>query len=430
MTRESNWVGHAAASELLLFARWSSTPTEPATQRPAYVLLRISENDCKPHSPAARQFLDNGAVEPVIEHDALKLTVYFGERDRAEDRFLADALVDLFERHAFRTSILLRGSEGFGIKHQLHTQRLLTLSEDLPIVAVAVDTRQRIGAVLPEVQSLVSGGLITLERVRLATGDVTAEAIPDAVHEATKLTIYCGRQERLGGTPAYIGVVDLLHRRGVAGATVLLGIDGTAHGRRARAKFFSRNAEVPLMIIAVGDRASITEAAADLLALLDHPLMTFERILVCKRDGMFLAEPRYLPDEDESGLALWQKLMVYSGEQARHQGHPLYIELIHRLRSAGANGATAVRGIWGYHGDHMPHGDTFFALRRRVPVVTTIVDTPERIRQWFTIVDELTDETGLVTSEVVPASRALGPEIDRGGLTLARHTPAAESHNA
>jgi PII-like signaling protein len=364
----------------------------------------------------------------VIEHDSLKLTVYFGERDRVGDRFLADALVDLFERHGLRTSILLRGSEGFGIKQQLHTQRLLTLSEDLPIVAIAVDTRPRIGAALPEAQDLVSGGLITLERARLVTGEVMPEAIPNAIDEAIKLTIYCGRQERLGSTPAYIGIVNLLHRRGVAGATVLLGIDGTAHGMRARAKFFSRNAEVPLMIIAVGDRGSISAAAADLLTLLERPLMTFERIRVCKRDGTFLTEPRHLPEEDESGLALWQKLMVYSGEQARHQGYPLYIELIHRLRSAGANGATAVRGIWGYHGDHAPHGDTLFALRRRVPVVTTIVDTPERIRQWFDIVDELTDETGLVTSEVVPASRTVGPEIDRGGLTLARSPVPSEPH--
>jgi len=51
-------------------------------------------------------------------------------------------------------------------------------------------------------------------------------------------------------------------------------------------------------------------------------------------------------------------------------------------------------------------------------VVTVIVDTPERIRRWFGIVDELTSETGLVTSEQVPALRATGPQIARGGLRL------------
>ena len=114
--------------------------------------------------------------------------------------------------------------------------------------------------------------------------------------------------------------------------------------------------------------------------------------------------------------------MVYCGEQSRsgptHPG-PLYVDLVRALRAAGAAGATSLRGIWGYHGDHAPHGDSFRQLRRRVPVVTVIVDTPERIGRWFAIVDELTGETGLVTSEQVPALRAAGPGIARGGLRLA-----------
>jgi len=112
--------------------------------------------------------------------------------------------------------------------------------------------------------------------------------------------------------------------------------------------------------------------------------------------------------------------MVYASEQARDGGGgPLYRELIHRLRHSGALGATALRGFWGYHGDHAPHGDRFWSLRRHVPVVTVIVDTPQRIREHWAIVDELTEHTGLVTSETVPAFRATGPDVERGGLRLA-----------
>ena len=77
-----------------------------------------------------------------MNQDCLKLTTYFGERDRHNGRFLADELLELYARHEFQTSILLRGIEGFGIKHRLQTQRLLTLSEDLPLVAIAVDSRR------------------------------------------------------------------------------------------------------------------------------------------------------------------------------------------------------------------------------------------------------------------------------------------------
>jgi PII-like signaling protein len=79
-----------------------------------------------------------------------------------------------------------------------------------------------------------------------------------------------------------------------------------------------------------------------------------------------------------------------------------------------------VRGVWGFHGDHVPHGDTLWQLRRRVPVFVTVVDTPARSRRWFELADGLTDTDGLVLSERVPAMRASGPDGARGGLRPAR----------
>ena len=74
--------------------------------------------------------------------------------------------------------------------------------------------------------------------------------------------------------PAFVAVCDLLHRRGIDGATALLGVDGTAHGRRDRAAFFSRNAEVPMMVIAVGSGERIGRVLPELGALLRRPLLT------------------------------------------------------------------------------------------------------------------------------------------------------------
>ena len=58
------------------------------------------------------------------------------------------------------------------------------------------------------------------------------------------------------------------------------------------------------------------------------------------------------------------------------------------------------------------------ALFIRRPVLTVLVDRPDRIHRWYEIVDELTDQTGLVTSELVPAFRASGPDLLEGGLHL------------
>lgn len=352
--------------------------------------------------------------------DALKLNIYFGESDRVEHHLLADVLMSEFEQAGLKAAVLLRAVEGFGIKHQLRTDRFLTLSEDLPLLAIAVDDRARIERVVPRVSDLMNGGLLTLERARLVHQSLDTVDLPSELHEAAKLTVYVGRDERIGRRPAFVHVVELLESHGVAGATVLLGLDGMAHGRRRRARFFSRNGDVPLLVVAVGTGKSITSALPDLEAALEEPLVTLERVRVCKRDGELLAEPRHLPESDDAGLGVWQKLMVYAGEQTRHDDHPLHVQLIQRLREAGASGATSVRGIWGYSGDHSPHGDRLLRIRRHVPVVTTIVDSPDNIQRWFRIVDECTRSGGLVTSEMVPAFHATSDQRRVGGVRLAR----------
>jgi PII-like signaling protein len=320
----------------------------------------------------------------------VKLSVYHGERDRFGSGFMADALAALFARHELRVSLVMRGIAGFGLGQHLRTDRQLTLSEDLTLVSVAVDSDDRIAQALLDVEELPLDGLVTLERTDTAGAG------------AAKLTVYAGRGDRPRA------IVEVLHAAGVAGATVLVGVDGTVHGVRRRARLLGSNAEVPLMVVAVGEPSVIAAARS---ALAEDAITTLERVRVCKRDGETLAAPRHPPDTDPSGLSLWQKIMVFGG--------PDHTELLLRLRRAGAAGGTSLRGLWGYHGDHAPHGDSWRRLRRGAPVITVMVDTPAAVRDWYPIVDELTAAGGLVTSEIVPAYRASQGDHHHGGLRLA-----------
>ena len=337
--------------------------------------------------------------------DGLKLTSYFGERQRAGGQFVADALLGLYGDQEVATSILLRGAEGFGLKHRLRTDLSLSLSEDLPLTAIAVDRRERIEALASEAVRLTGSGLVTLERARLLSGDLDTEAVTGN-GGAAKLTIYLGRQERVSRVPAFMAVCDLLYRRGIDGATALLGVDGTAHGQRQRAAFFSRNTEVPMMVIAVGTEGRLARVLAELGALLARPLITVERVVVAKRDGRLLAGP------PEGAGSEWQKLMVYTSEAARQDGQPIHRAIVRRLRSAGISGATTQLGIWGFHGAHAPHGDRLLQLTRHVPAVTSVIDTPARVSTAFAIIDELTTGSGLVTCETVPARFRRGVRQD------------------
>jgi PII-like signaling protein len=348
--------------------------------------------------------------------DYLTLTTYFAERQRHQGRFLSDALLDAYAESAVATSVVLRGISSFGPHHELRSDQSLSLSEDAPIAVAAVDTADKMAGLAEQVAAMTSRGLLTLERARLADPSNTPTDI-------TKLTIYVGRQDRADGRPAYRTVCQVLHRLGFAGASVFLGVDGTARGQRRRAGFFSRNIGVPVAIIAVGTGDQVADAVPELQTLLRDPLFTIERVQLCKRGGTVLTRPAALPTADDRGRPLWQKLMVYTSEAALHDGTPIHRAIMQRLfDSRAANGATVLRGIWGFHGDHEPHGDKLIQLARHVPVTTIVIDAPDRIAASFDIIDGLTTEHGLVTSELVPALVSVDDGNRRGGTELARYT--------
>lgn len=341
--------------------------------------------------------------------DALKLTAYFAERQRTGGRFLAEAMLERFAERRVATSVMLRGISGFGHQRIIRTDQSLTLSEDPAVTVAAVDTPETISALAGDLAAMTGSGLITLERARLLDDALSPVAMAD---DAVKLTVYLGRNRRYDGTPAYKALCALLHSHGFAGVSVLLGVDGTAHGQRRRAHFLGRNLDVPLMIIAVGTAEQVRAATAQLHTVMDRPLVTVERVR--------LGGPRTLPQTDAHGRPLWQKLMVFTSEATRHDGLPIHRALVRKLYESGAaSGATALRGIWGYHGDQEPHGDKLIQFGRQVPVVTVIVDTPARIARSFEIAAGLTGDHGLITCETVPALLAIDGKDRHGGLDLA-----------
>lgn len=101
------------------------------------------------------------------EGTGLLIRIYIGEADQWHGRPLYQAIVGLFREQRLAGATVVRGIEGFGAKAHLHTTRLLTLSQDLPVLIEAVDEEERIRAILPQLDEMVSEGLITLEQVEV-----------------------------------------------------------------------------------------------------------------------------------------------------------------------------------------------------------------------------------------------------------------------
>jgi len=102
-------------------------------------------------------------VSKLIGEQVL-MRIFIGESDRYQHRPLYEALVELLRKEGFAGATVLRGVCGFGAHSVYHTQKLLDLSADLPLVVEAVDSREKIDAVMPRIDEMMDGGMITLEK--------------------------------------------------------------------------------------------------------------------------------------------------------------------------------------------------------------------------------------------------------------------------
>jgi uncharacterized protein len=102
-----------------------------------------------------------------IPENATLLRIFIGEDDKHEGAPLHEAIVRKAREMHLAGATVLRGAVGFGHSSRLHTSKILRLSEDLPLVVEIVDSREKIDQFLPLLNGMMTGGLVTLEPVRV-----------------------------------------------------------------------------------------------------------------------------------------------------------------------------------------------------------------------------------------------------------------------
>jgi PII-like signaling protein len=111
---------------------------------------------------------------------ALRLTIMIGESDRWHHKPLFTEIVHRAHAAGLAGATVLHGVEGYGASNLIHTSRLLSLSEDLPVVILIIDARDRIEAFLPQLDELVTGGLVILDDCEVIRYVGRAPEAPDA----------------------------------------------------------------------------------------------------------------------------------------------------------------------------------------------------------------------------------------------------------
>jgi uncharacterized protein len=102
-----------------------------------------------------------------FEGERTLMRIHIGESDRWHGKPLYEAIVELLRREKFSGATVLRGVGGYGSASVFHTEKILRLSQDLPIVVEVVEATERIEQILPQLDEMIGGGLVTLEKVRV-----------------------------------------------------------------------------------------------------------------------------------------------------------------------------------------------------------------------------------------------------------------------
>jgi PII-like signaling protein len=102
-----------------------------------------------------------------IPEQALLLRIFLGENDRSDGHPLYEAIVVKAREMGLAGATVLRGPLGYGHASRLHSAKILRLSSDLPMVIEIVDAEDKIEAFLPLLDAMMSGGLVTIERVQV-----------------------------------------------------------------------------------------------------------------------------------------------------------------------------------------------------------------------------------------------------------------------
>ncbi len=102
-----------------------------------------------------------------FEGERTLMRIHIGESDKWHGKPLSDAIVEMLRKENFSGVTVLRGVAGYGGSSVYHTDKILRLSQDLPIILEIIESPERIEKILPRLDDMVDGGLITLEKVRV-----------------------------------------------------------------------------------------------------------------------------------------------------------------------------------------------------------------------------------------------------------------------
>lgn len=226
---------------------------------------------------------------------------------------------------------------------------------------------------------------------------------------AKKVNVYVMEGQKYHGMACYAAVLDYLFFRGISGATVTRGIAGFGTDHKLHTNRLVELAdEMPIKIEFVESAERVEEVLPKLTEIASHGLIEIQDTTVIN-PAAEKKRPQAPPTITKLQSAA--KIMrILVGESDRWQDKPLHQALVEALRANDIAGVTVYRGILGYGANRRIHKDS--ALSHDAPILLTVVDTEEKLRAFFPVLDRMVKQGMIVLSdaEVIKYTHAVEGE--------------------
>jgi PII-like signaling protein len=218
---------------------------------------------------------------------------------------------------------------------------------------------------------------------------------------AKKVSIYVGEDHKYHGQSVYSAILDFLFYRGVSGASVVRGIAGFGADHHMHTMRIERLTEnLPIKIEFIESPEKIEELLPKLHDLAGSGLIEIQDTTVAKPSEVSKnkAPQAVIPSLKREGKA---KLMrIFVGENDKWGDKPLHKALVESMRANEIAGVTVYQGILGYGANRRIHKETTLNLSHDRPMMLSVVDTEEKLRAYFPILDGMVQQGLVVLSDV------------------------------
>jgi PII-like signaling protein len=171
---------------------------------------------------------------------AKKVSIYVGQDHQYHGESVYAAILEFLFYHKVAGASVTRGIAGFGADHHMHTDRILVLTENLPMKVEFIETPEKVEELLPKLHEMVGTGLIEIQDTTIVKPSESSkqaehqEATPPLKREgkAKLMRIFIGENDKWNGKPLHKALIECMRTNDIAGVTVYQGILGYGANRR------------------------------------------------------------------------------------------------------------------------------------------------------------------------------------------------------